>query len=153
LRTKNEIREKPKIGFEVGDKVKSEFIENETKKLYSEEVIKVNPATYKVKFSDGAVLNMKKAEVFADEDSVRAVTTPDNQPKIQEVEPEAKTKPQTKPKVLTVTNIKENDRVSVYWPKDKQSYDATVRKIKKGGWYELAYDDGEVHNELFNKKT
>jgi hypothetical protein len=41
----------------------------------------------------------------------------------------------------------------VYWPKDKQSYDATVRKIKKGGWYELACDDGEVHNERFNKKT
>jgi hypothetical protein len=31
LRIKNEIREKPKIGFNVSDKVKSEFIENRSK--------------------------------------------------------------------------------------------------------------------------
>jgi hypothetical protein len=91
LRPRNDIRDKPKIGFEVGDKIKSEFIENGSKKWYSGEIIKVNPATYKVTFSDGEILNMKKAEVFAD-DSARAVTTPDNQVKIQEVEPEAKTK-------------------------------------------------------------
>jgi hypothetical protein len=146
LRTKNEIREKPKIGFEVGDKVKSEFIENGSKKWYSGEVLKVNPATYKVIFSDGEVLNMKKSEVLADDIKTEhqpAVTTLNKPAEISKV----------KPKAFTTNEIKENDRVSVYWPKDKQSYNATVRKIKKGGWYELAYDDGEVHNERFNKKT
>jgi hypothetical protein len=98
---------------------------------------------------------------IADGDSnageTKAVTSLDNNIKKntqQEVKPEVKSKvnPEIKPKVLTAEDIKENDRVSVYWPKDKQSYDATVRKIKKGGWYELTYDDGEGNNERFDKK-
>jgi hypothetical protein len=129
------------------------------------EVIKVNPATYKVTFSDGQTLNMKKAEVFADDlKEPKAVTTPDIPAKVlkdepavtpevkPEVTPKAKAALKSKPKVLTAKDIKENYRVSVYWPKDKQSYNATVRKIKKGGWYELAYDDGKIHNERFDKK-
>jgi hypothetical protein len=46
LRAKNEIREKPKMGFEIGDKVKSEFIKLGSKKWYNGNVVKVNPATY-----------------------------------------------------------------------------------------------------------
>jgi hypothetical protein len=40
-------------------------------------------------------------------------------------------------------------KVATYWPADKTSYNATAQKIKQGGWYELAYDDGAVHNERF----
>jgi hypothetical protein len=65
LRSKKTIREKPKIGFEISNKVKSEFIENRWKKWYNSEVVKVNLATYKVKFPDGQILNMKKDEVLA----------------------------------------------------------------------------------------
>jgi hypothetical protein len=134
LKPRNTTREKPKIGFEIGDKVKSEFIENGSKKWYNGNVVKVNRATYKVKFSDGQILNMKKDEVLAGDietEQQLVVTT------------NVKVQPKNKPKVLTRNDIKENDRISVYWPKDKQSYNATVKTIKKGGWYELAYDDGE----------
>jgi hypothetical protein len=132
LRPKNEVKEMPKVEFEVRDKVKSEFIENGVKKWYSREIIKVNPATYKVKFSDSEILNMKKAEVFANEsklDDQKAVTKHDKKTKV-EAKPEVK--PEVNLKVVIAKDIKENDRIAVYWPKDKQSYNATVRKIKRG---------------------
>jgi hypothetical protein len=118
LRTKNEIKEKPKIGFNVGDKVKSEFIENGSKKWYSGKVLKVNTATYKVKFSEGQIVNMKKSEVLADDITTEpkpAVITPDN----------------NKPEATNNKTLKVGDRVSILFD-GKDWYNRTVSHINRG---------------------
>jgi hypothetical protein len=97
----------------VGDKVKSEFKVNRDITWYNREVLKVNLATYKVKFLDSKILNIKKNEVVTDQkitiEDKKAVTTPDNKR-----EPKIEVKPKVKPKVITAKNIKENDRIAVY---------------------------------------
>jgi hypothetical protein len=152
LKPKNEIREKPKIGFEAGDKVKSEFKVDGHIKWYSGEVIKVNPATYKVTFSDGQTLNMKKAEVFADDfKEPETITTPDITIEVPKAESKVKAKVKPEIKSKNSRTLKVGNRVSVLFD-GTDWYNGTVTAFDRG-MQTVKYDNGDIERHRLLPKS